>query len=88
MGAVIHSEEHEEGHEEDHDEDHDEDLDYLENSDYENQSHRLGLSTVGDWGHFGASFQDIESLYGIPFHGEEHEGHGGHDEDHGWRRRA
>ena len=82
MGAVIHSEEHEEGHEEDHDEDHDEDLDYLENSDYENQSHRLGLSTVGDWGHFGASFQDIESLYGIPFHGEEHEGHGGHDEDH------
>jgi len=83
MGAVIHSEEHEEGHEEDHDEDHDEDLDYLENSDYENQSHRLGLSTVGDWGHFGASFQDIESLYGIPFHGEEHEGHGGHDEDHG-----
>lgn len=82
MGAVIHLEEHEEGHEEDHDEDHDEDLDYLENSDYENQSHRLGLSTVGDWGHFGASFQDIESLYGIPFHGEEHEGQGGHDEDH------
>ena len=79
MGAVIHSEEHEEGHEE---EDHDEDLDYLENSDYEKQSHRLGLSTAGDWGYFGASFQDIESLYGIPYHGEGHEGHGGHDEDH------
>ena len=86
MGAVIHSEEHEEGHEEDHDEDHDEDLDYLENSDYENQSHRLGLSTVGDWGHFGASFQDIESLYGIPFHDEDHDGEEEHD-DHGEEER-
>ena len=81
MGAVIHSEEeHEEDHEEEHEE-HDEDLGYLENSDYESQSHRLGLSTVGNWGHLGASFQDIESLYGIPFHGEEHSEHGGHDEE-------
>jgi iron complex outermembrane recepter protein len=77
MGAIIHSEEE---HEEEHEE-HDEDLDYLENSDYESQSHRLGLSTVGNWGHLGASFQDIESLYGIPFHGEEHSEHGGHDEE-------
>ena len=66
MGAIIHSDE------DDHDPDEDE-LDYLENSDYESLSHRFGLSTVGNWGHFGASFQDIESLYGIPFHGEEHE---------------
>ena len=85
MGAVIHSEEHEEDHEDEHhdeDEEHDEDLGYLENSDYEAQTHRFGLSTVGDWGHFGASFQDMETLYGIPYHGEGHEGHGGHDEDH------
>ena len=77
-GAIIHSEEHEEGH----DEDHDEDMGFLENSDYESKSHRLGLSTVGDWGYFGASYQDIESVYGIPYHAEGHEGHGGHDEDH------
>ncbi|MBQ08620.1 MAG: TonB-dependent receptor [Gammaproteobacteria bacterium] len=88
MGAVIHSEEHEEDHEdehhdedEDHDEDHDEDLGYLENSDYEAQTHRFGLSTVGDWGHFGASFQDMETLYGIPYHGEGHEDHDGDHED-------
>ncbi len=88
MGAVIHSEEHEEDHEdehhdedENHDEDHDEDLGYLENSDYEAQTHRFGLSTVGDWGHFGASFQDMETLYGIPYHGEGHEDHDGDHED-------
>ena len=65
-GAIIHPDEV------DHDPDEDE-LDYLENSDYGSQSHRLGLSTVGNWGHFGASFRKIESLYGIPFHSEEHE---------------
>jgi len=81
-GAILHSEEeHEDEHEEEHEE-HDEDLGYLENSDYESETLRLGLSTAGDWGHFGASFQNSESLYGIPFHGEGHEGHGGHDEDH------
>ena len=83
-GAILHSEEeHEEEHEEDHDDDHeehDDDLGYLENSDYESETLRFGLSTAGDWGHFGASFQNSESLYGIPFHGEGHEGHGGHDE--------
>ena len=79
MGAIIHSEEEhdDEGHEE-----HDEDLGYLENSDYESETLRLGLSTAGHRGHFGASFQNSESLYGIPFHGEGHEGHGRHDEDH------
>ena len=90
MGAIIHSEEeHDDDHDDEHDEDHegehddhDEDLAYLENSDYESETLRLGLSTAGDWGHFGASFQNSESLYGIPFHGEGHEGHGGHDEDH------
>ena len=84
-GAVIHSEEHEEGHEEDHDEDHDEDMGFLENSDFESQTNRLGLSTTGDWGYFGASYLNTESVYGIPYHGEGHEGHGGHDdhdEDH------
>ena len=90
-GAVIHSEEHEEGHEEDHDEEHDEDheedMGFLENSDFESQSHRLGLSTTGDWGYFGASYLNTESVYGIPYHGEGHEGHGDeghddHDDDH------
>lgn len=81
-GAVIHSEEHEEGHEEDHDEDHDEDMGFLENSDFESRSHRLGLSTTGDWGYFGASYLNTESVYGIPYHGEGHEDHNDHDDDH------
>jgi iron complex outermembrane receptor protein len=38
---------------------------------------------VGNWGHFGVSYSDIESVFGIPFHGDEHgdDEHG--DEDHG-----
>ena len=63
-----------------HDEDHDEDMGFLENSDFESQSHRLGLSTTGDWGYFGASYLNTESVYGIPYHGEGHEGHGDHDD--------
>ena len=73
-GAVLHSEE------EDHDE---EDTGFLANSDLASRSHKLGLSTTGDWGHFGVSYSDIESVFGIPFHGDDHgdDDHG--DDDHG-----
>ena len=82
-----HDEEHEEGHEEGHG-----DTDKLANSDVSTTSHRLGLSTTGDWGYVGLSYSDLSSTYGIPFHseaaheehGDEHEGEHeeGHEEDH------
>jgi iron complex outermembrane receptor protein len=67
-GAVIH-------HEEEHPpgEEHEEDLDHLPNSDAGSTSKRVGISKTGDWGYFGLSFSDNENLYGVPFHGEEHE---------------
>ena len=84
-GAVLHDEEeHEEDHEEGHeDEGHEENLGYLMNSDSETETKRFGVSKVGDWGYFGVSVNNNESLYGIPFHGDDHDDeHGGHDDDH------
>ena len=91
-GAVIHYEEEHEGedHDEEHegehegelheDEGHEEDLGYLPNSDVGSTSQRLGLSKTGDWGYFGLSVSDTESLFGIPFHGDSHEEHGDEDD--------
>ena len=62
-GAVIHEEEDE------HD---DEELSYIENSDFAVEATKFGISKVGDWGYVGVSLDNLESLYGIPFHGEEH----------------
>ncbi len=72
FGAIIHEEEHEEEHEDEHEE-HEENPKYLTNSDYESESQRIGVSKTGDWGYVGLSYRGIESLYGVPFHGEEHE---------------
>jgi len=90
-GAVIHMEEEHHDEDEDHDE-HEENLGYLDNSDFKSESMKFGASTNGDWGYLGFSVANIESLYGIPFHGEEHEEeHGeeeeeeGHDEHEGER---
>jgi iron complex outermembrane receptor protein len=81
-GAVLHAEDEHEDHDEGHDdhEEHEEELGYLENSDSASTSTRLGLSKAGDWGFFGLSYSDAESVYGIPFHGEGHDDH--EDEDH------
>ena len=90
-GAIIHSEDHEdhedhEGHEEEEheEEEHEENLGFLANSDFEQETYRFGLSKVSDWGYIGASLRSVESIYGIPYHGEEH-GHEehGHEEEHG-----
>ena len=62
-GAVIHEEE------DDHD---DEELSYIENSDFAVEATKFGISRAGDWGYVGFSVDNLESLYGIPFHGEEH----------------
>ena len=76
--AVIHEEHHDEDEDEGDDhagEEHDEheELGYLNNSDYERFSHKLGFSKVEDWGYIGGSLNILETHYGIPFHGEEHE---------------
>jgi len=95
-GAIIHMEEEHHDEDEDHDEEEEheeENLGYLANSDFASESLKFGASTTGDWGFIGFSVASIESMYGIPFHGEEHEDehgdeHGeeeGHDEHEGER---
>lgn len=74
-GAIM----YEEG---DHEEEHEEDLSSLANSDSGSTSARFGLSKTGDWGYVGLSFKNVESSYGIPFHGEVHEGDDDHAKDH------
>ncbi|MFL2722767.1 MAG: TonB-dependent receptor [Gammaproteobacteria bacterium] len=71
-GAVLHEEE---GHD-DHDEEehHDEDMGFINNSDYAVEATKFGISKVADWGYIGFSIDNLESVYGIPFHGDEHEG--------------
>ncbi|MDA9610678.1 TonB-dependent receptor [Gammaproteobacteria bacterium] len=66
-GAVIHEEEEEEGDEEN--------LGYINNSDYAVEATKFGISKVGDWGYSGFSIDSLQSIYGIPFHGEEHDDH-------------
>ena len=82
-GAVIHEEEHDE-HEE-HEEHEEEMLSYLENSDLEIESTKFGISRTGDWGYFGISMDNHESIYGIPYHGDEHGDEHGDDEHEGER---
>lgn len=82
IGAILHDEEIHEGGLGEAEEAHEEDVDYLANSDYETSSRRLGVSKAGDWGYFGLSINYIESLYGIPFHGEVYERESEDDEEH------
>ena len=81
-GAVMHDEDHE-----GHDEHEEEELSYIENSDLEIESTKFGISRAGDWGYFGVSVDNLESVYGIPYHGEHADEHGDehddHDDDHG-----
>ena len=79
-GAVIHEEEHDE-----HEEHEEEMLSYLENSDLEIESTKFGISRTGDWGYFGISMDNHESIYGIPYHGDEHGDEHGDDEYEGER---
>ena len=83
-GAVLHEEEHHDDHDEhdEHeDEHHDEDMGFINNSDYAVEATKFGISKVADWGYIGFSIDNLESVYGIPFHGDEHgDEHG--DDDH------
>jgi len=77
-GAIMHDEDEHEG-EEEHEE---ENLGYVNNSDYLTEATKFGISKAGDWGYLGLSIDNLESVYGIPFHGEEHEEHEGEEEEH------
>ena len=80
-GAIIHEEEEEEDH---HEEEHEENPKFLPNTDSATESYKFGVSKTGDWGYLGVSAKGLETHYGIPFHGEEHEeeeGHGEHEEE-------
>ena len=87
-GAIMHEEEEHDDHgnEDHHDEDeHEENLGFVNNSDFAVEATKFGISRAGDWGYVGFSVDNLESLYGIPFHGDDHgdehgEEHG--DEDH------
>ena len=94
-GALLHHEEehdegphhddegHEdEGHEDEGHEERQQSLKNLANSDFQSTSKRLGISKTGDWGYFGVSVNTVESLYGIPFHGDEHGDEHGKQESH------
>ncbi len=70
-GAIIHEDDHEE-----------EELSYLENSDLETESTKFGISRTGEWGYFGISIDNHESMYGIPYHGEHDDEHPEGDPDH------
>ena len=87
-GAIMHEEEDHDDHgdEDHHDEDgHEENLGFINNSDFAVEATKFGISRAGDWGYVGVSIDNLESLYGIPFHGDEHgDEHGDadhHDED-------
>ena len=77
-GAIAHEDEHDEDEDHDEHEMHGEDLGYVNNSDLYVEATKFGISKTGDWGYFGVSVDNLESVYGIPFHGDEHG-----DEDHG-----
>ena len=74
--AILHEEEEHEG-EEEHEE---ENLGFVNNSDFQTEATKFGISKAGDWGYLGFSVDNLESVYGIPFHGEEHEEEG--EEEH------
>ena len=80
-GSIIHIEEEHHADHADHDEQ-EEELGYLANSDFASESLKFGASKTGDWGFIGFSLANIESLYGIPYHGDEHDEHDEEEEGH------
>ena len=83
-GAMMHEEEDHDDHgdEDHHDEDeHEENLGFVNNSDFAVEATKFGISRAGDWGYVGVSVDNLESLYGIPFHGDDHGDE--HGDDHG-----
>ena len=73
-GAIMHEKDHDDhGDEDHHDEDeHEENLGFVNNSDFAVEATKFGISRAGDWGYVGVSVDNLESIYGIPFHGDDH----------------
>ena len=86
IGAIMHEEGHDDhGDEDHHDEDeHEENLGFVNNSDFAVEATKFGISRAGDWGYVGVSVDNLESLYGIPFHGDDHDDE--HGDEHGEER--
>ena len=83
-GAILHDEDHDDEHGDEHGdehEEHEEDMGYVNNSDFASKATKFGISKTGDWGYIGLSIDNLESVYGIPFHGDEHGDE--HGDDHG-----
>ena len=85
-GAIMHEEDHDDhGDEDHHDEDeYEENLGFVNNSDFAVEATKFGISRAGDWGYVGVSVDNLESLYGIPFHGDDHDDE--HGDEHGEER--
>ena len=83
-GAILHDEDHDDEHGDEHEE-HEEDMGYVNNSDFASEATKFGISKTGDWGYIGISIDNLESVYGIPFHGDDHGDEHGYDhgDDHG-----
>ena len=85
--GAIEEDHHDEPHDEPHDPDEDEHQECegcIANSDFAVEATKFGISKTEDWGYLGFSMDNLESVYGIPFHGEEHEEPG--EEPHGEER--
>ena len=72
-GAIEEEHDEDEPHDPDEEEHHEECDGCIANSDFAVEATKFGLSKTGDWGYLGFSLDNLESVYGIPFHGEEHE---------------
>ena len=85
-GAIMHEKDHDDhGDEDHHDEDeYEENLGFVNNSDFAVEATKFGISRAGDWGYVGVSVDNLESLYGIPFHGDDHGDE--HGDEHGEER--
>ena len=72
--GAIEEDHHDEPHDEPHDPDEDEHQECegcIANSDFAVEATKFGISKTEDWGYLGFSMDNLESVYGIPFHGEE-----------------
>ena len=77
--GAIEEEHHDDGDHDDDHEDHEGCESCLPNTDFAVEATKFGISKTGDWGYLGFSMDNLESVYGIPFHGDEH---GDDEEEH------
>ena len=79
--GAIEEEHHDDGDHDDDHEDHEGCESCLPNTDFAVEATKFGISKTGDWGYLGFSMDNLESVYGIPFHGDEHSDDGEEHEE-------